>query len=113
MPTYDEVSRFLSRFFPKMDVWGILFLDRTKNQNALSELSITADIRNQIIRSIQTEDFVETVSSQLSGFGDLWVFGKDYDGITLYIKIAMGNPNDKTICISFHKAEKPIQYIFK
>ena len=113
MPTYDEVSRFLSRFFPKMDVWGILFLDRAKNQNALSELSITADIRKQIIRSILADDYVETVPSELSGFGELWVFGKEYDGITLYIKIAMGQPNDKTICISFHKAEKPIQYRFK
>ena len=113
MPTNEEVGRFLSRFFPKMDVWGILFIDRIKNQNALSELSITAEIRRQIIRSIQVEDFVERVSSDLSGFGDLWVFGKDYDGITLYIKIAMGQPNDKTICISFHKAEKPIQYRFK
>ena len=113
MPTYEEVSRFLSRFFPKMDIWGILFIDRDKNQKALSELSITADIRLQIIRSLQADDFVETIPSLFAGIGDMWVFGKDYDGNTLYIKIAMGQPNDKTICISFHKAEKPSQYKYK
>ena len=94
-------------------IWGIIFLDRDKNIEALKELSITPVIREQIIRSIQVEDFVETVESLLSGYGEMWVFGKDYDETPIYIKIALGQPNDKTICISFHKAEKPIQYRFK
>lgn len=113
MQNEDDVSRFLSHFFPKMDIWGILFLDRDKNIEALKELSITPVIREQIIRSIQVEDFVETVESLLSGYGEMWVFGKDYDETPLYIKIALGQPNDRTICISFHKAEKPIHYRFK
>ena len=62
---------------------------------------------------MQNEDDVETVESLLSGYGEMWVFGKDYDKTPLYIKIALGQPNDRTICISFHKAEKPIQYRFK
>lgn len=43
----------------------------------------------------------------------MWVFGKDYKGTELYIKIAMGQPDSKTICISFHEAEYPIQYAYK
>lgn len=43
----------------------------------------------------------------------MWVFGKDMEGKELYIKISMGMPNSKTICISFHEAEHPINYAFK
>ena len=46
-------------------------------------------------------------------FGDMWVFGKDYDGTELYIKISLGAPGSKTICISFHEAEHPLSYPFK
>lgn len=43
----------------------------------------------------------------------MWVFGKDYDGTELYIKISLGAPGSKTICISFHEAEHPLSYPFK
>ena len=46
-------------------------------------------------------------------FGDMWVFGKDCNGIDIYIKIALGEPNSNTICISFHTAEHPLKYAFK
>ena len=112
MLTRDDVQRFLSQFFPKMDIWGIIFLNREKNLEALKELSINASYREQIIRSLVVEDFVETLESTILGCGEMWVFGKDFDGKQLYIKIAMGSPNSKTICISFHVAEKPIKYNF-
>ena len=113
MLTRDDVQRFLSQFFPKMDIWGIIFLNREKNLEALKELSINASYREQIIRSLVVEDFVETLESTILGCGEMWVFGKDFDVKQLYIKIAMGSPNSKTICISFHVAEKPIKYKFK
>ena len=43
----------------------------------------------------------------------MWVFGKNFDGQELYVKVALGQPNTNTICISFHLAEKPLRYAFK
>ena len=83
--TKQEVEHFLSQFGVKFDIWGIFYLDRDKNEEAL------------------TADF----------FNEMWVFGKDMDGTELYIKIALGQPNNRTICISFHVAEHPIKYAFK
>ena len=43
----------------------------------------------------------------------MWVFGKDCDGVDVYVKIALGKPNTNTIYISFHTAEHPLKYAFK
>lgn len=110
----EEVQLFLDRFFPKFDIWGILYINRDKNIEALKFLGITSSMRDEVIRSLDANDYVETIQSlMLQSDDDLWVFGKDYDGTELYIKIAMGLPDDKTICISFHLAEHPIKYAFK
>lgn len=108
----EEVEGFLRDFMPKFDIWGIFFLFRDKNVEALKHLGITPKAREEVVRQITANDYVETVLEQLA-FGDMWVFGKDFDGTPLYIKIAMGKPNSQTICISFHAAEHPINYAFK
>ena len=91
--TEDEVQRFLNQFFPKFDIWGILYINREKNLEALKMLGITASIRDSVIRSLNSQDYVETIHSfLLNDCNDLWVFGKDYDGTELYIKIALGAP---------------------
>lgn len=108
----EEVETFLHHFFPKLSIYGIIFLHREKNVEALKQLGITPEIREKMVRTIKVDDYVETISDMAS-FGDMWVFGKDYDGNDLYIKIAMGQENNKTICISFHIAEYPLHYAFK
>ena len=107
-----EVETFLRQFMPKMDVFGIIVLNREKNQEALRLLGLTELARKEVIKTIVVEDYVETICNTVN-FGDLWVFGKDFDGSELYIKISMGRPNSKTICISFHAAEHKINYAFK
>lgn len=112
--TENEVRVFLNQFFSKFDIWGILYINREKNLEALKRLGITSAMRDAVIRSLEPSDYVETVKSlMLSGNDDLWIFGKEYDGTQLYIKIAMGILNNKTVCISFHLAEHPITYAFK
>ncbi|MBQ7686854.1 MAG: hypothetical protein IJT28_06440 [Bacteroidaceae bacterium] len=63
------------------------------------------------MRQVNSDDYVETLVADF--FDEMWVFGKDMDGTELYIKIALGQPNSRTVCISFHLAEHPIQYAFK
>lgn len=108
----DEVEKFLKHFFAKLDIWGIYFLNREKNQNALSTLGIVPQAREKYIREICGEDYVETITSAMA-FGEMWVFGKGINGREVYIKISLGNPGNKTICISFHEAENPVRYAFK
>ena len=109
--TKQEVEQFLSLFGVKFDIWGIFYLDRDKNEEALKALGITPKARDEIVRKIQTDDYVETLPADF--FNEMWVFGKDMDGTELYIKIALGQSNNRTICISFHVAEHPIKYAFK
>ena len=108
----EEVDAFLHQFLPKMDIWGIIFVDRKKNQEAMRTLGITYTASKEIIKDIHTIDYVETIIDAFS-YGDMWVFGKNFDGQELYVKVALGQPNTNTICISFHLAEKPLRYAFK
>lgn len=107
-----EVEAFIREFKPKLSIWGIIFLNREKNQEALKALGITPVAREEIIKKIEKEDYSHSIIDQTS-YGDMWVFGKDYDGTELYIKISLGIPGSNTICISFHEAEHPLDYPFK
>lgn len=107
-----EVEAFLRQFIPKLDIFGIIVLNREKNQEALRLLGLTEMARKEVIKTIEVNDYVETIRDAVS-YGDMWVFGKDLDGTELYIKIALGEPNSRTICISFHQAEHPVNYAFK
>ena len=89
--TKKDVEDFLRQFLPKMDVLGIIFLNRAKNQEALKMLGITPLARKEIIKSITSDDYIETIIDEFS-YGDMWVFGKDCEGIDLYVKIALGGP---------------------
>ena len=110
--TEAEVEKFLREFKPKFSVWGIIFLNRKKNEEALKALGITPVAREEIIKTIEKDDYSHCVIDEVS-YGDMWVFGKDYDGTELYIKISMGVTGSKTICISFHEAMHPLDYPYK
>ena len=110
--TQEHVQAFLNLFLPKFDIWGIFFINRKKNDEAIAALGITPAQRDYIIRNIEINDYIETIVDEMS-FGDMWVFGKDVSGEELYIKISLGRPNSNTICISFHRAEFPNRYAFK
>lgn len=109
--TKQEVEQFLNQFNIKFDVWGIFYLNRDKNNEALKALGITAKARDEIVRQLKSDDYVETLQADF--FNEMWVFGRDVEGSELYIKIALGQPNSNTICISFHVAEHPIKYVYK
>ena len=108
----QEVESCMRQLKTKFSLWGIIFLHRDKNVEALKLLGITPQAREEIIKEIDINDYIETIQDAFS-FGDMWVFGKDYDGTELYIKISMGSSSNSTICISFHTAEFPLKYAFK
>ncbi len=115
MVTMDDVEKFLNQFYEKLRVYDIIFRDdRGKNSQALAELEITPARRIEVIKKITVEDYSEgPIANTLNELGDLWVFGKDVKGYEVYIKISLGYPSSRTICISFHKSEYPMEYPFK
>ena len=115
MITKEEVQAFLNQFHAKMKIYGILYRDdRGKNQKTLEELEIVPSFRKVVIENLEVEDYVQgPVIDKLNRLGEMWVFGKDVKGNEVYIKISLGVPNSRTICISFHKAEHKMSYPFK
>lgn len=112
----DEVQFFLNDFFAKYRVFDILFRDRTdpKNATTLLNLEITPNKRREIIESLTVTDFYRgPLNDTLYGEASMWEFGKIYNRVEVYIKITMGQPGCSVICISFHRAERPIKYPFK
>jgi len=112
MATREEVGKFLAQFKMKLEVFGVVFLDgRDKNAQALLDLNITRIERMEVVKSIEVEDYSEgPIRDVLHDFGEMWVFGKDVNDREVYIKITMGKPNLRTICISFHAAEHPMKF---
>ena len=108
----EEVEAFLHQFKPKMDIWGIFFLNSGKNLETAIRLHLRETERKEILRNLIPEDYVETIIDALS-YGEMWVFGRDFNETELYIKISLGRPNSNTICISFHEAAYPINYAMK
>lgn len=113
--TLAEVEAFLNDFKVKMQIFDIVFRDeRNKNAQTLLDLGITPKQRRAIIENIEALDCIgEPIDDKLYGIASLWTFGKMYGDTELYIKISKGSFNNPTICISFHTAEFPLQYLFK
>jgi hypothetical protein len=110
-----EIKAFLQNFHIKMDIWGIIVRDdRGKNTQTLLDLEITKDYRNKVLKELDAEDYSEgPLEEKLHGGADMWVFGKLVKGKEIYIKITMGIPGSKVICISFHAAEHRMTYPYK
>ncbi len=115
MADKNEVELFLNDFRIKANTWGIIYRDdRGKNTQALLDLEIRPTDRTNIIKALSIEDFSEGPREEtLYGGSPMWVFGKTIKSTEVYIKITLGNPSNKIICISFHIAEYPMNYPFK
>ena len=115
MATKEQVEDFLKRLKEKIKVFDIIFRDdRGKNLQTLATLEITPTYRKKVILNIEPEEYSEgPIVDTLNKMGEMWVFGKDVKGHEVYIKITLGQPNNSTICISFHIAEHPMTYPLK
>lgn len=112
METATEVESFLNDFKVKLKHWGLEFRsDRTKNAQTLADLELTIMGCKDILGELTLGDYCEgPVPDTLHKEVPLWVFGKMIKGNEIYIKVTLGKLNSKAICISFHKAEKPLRY---
>lgn len=115
MADKSTVRSFLQKLKQIIKVWGIIFTNRPKNsiQN-LADLSITAKMREEIILSLEVEDYSEgPLRETQQGGTEMWVFGKIIKGQQIYIKVTISDVTNQAICISFHKAEYDMNFPLK
>ncbi len=115
MATKEEAEAFLMDFHQKMKIWELRVRnDRGKNSQALLDLEISAMQRMKIIEGLSIRDYADgPIIDTLNAGAPLWVFGQLVKNCLIYIKISIGPPNREVICISFHEAERPMQFPFK
>ena len=114
MGSIDDVEEFLRDFKIKMKVWDVVFTNRHKNTQTLSDLEITPIYRKRILEDLESLDYSQgPLEDNMIAEADMWVFGKLIKGQEVYIKITLGNVNLSVVCISFHLAEHPMNYPLK
>ena len=111
--TIEDVKSFLNRMHVKVDIYGMVFADRHRCQETMRMLVINEVVAKHIVMALDATDFSKYFDDTTQWGCDLWAFGKDIKGEEIYIKIGLGLPNRQTVCVSFHKADFPIQYPFK
>ena len=117
MCTKREVEEFLKDFTFKLGFWGLLIrTDRTnpKNIETILALGLKRTHIKEILGQLKPEDYSQgPLPDTLYHQSPMWVFGKIVREKEIYIKIQMGPPNSETVCISFHFAERKMNYPFK
>jgi hypothetical protein len=111
-----EIEGFLKDFKFKLGFWGLLMQNRTnlKNFQTLTDLEFQVEHVKMVLKELELKDYSEgPLEDTLYKGPEMWVFGKTIKKREVYIKITMGQPSDKVICISFHFAENPITYPYK
>lgn len=116
MATETEIELFLKDFKFKLDFWGLLFQNRLnkKNFQTLTDLELNVEDVKKELRALGVANYSEgPLPDKLYNGAPMWVFGKMVSKREIYIKITMGQPNDKVICISFHFPEHAMTYPYK
>ena len=108
------VSQFLKDFKDLTYEKGLLVTVRVKNTRALLDLGLTGKQREEILLGLEVSDYCSGPTKDIYRPGDYWEFGKQIDGIEIYIKlkIAAQHRDEHALCLSFHKAEYPLKYHF-
>lgn len=75
------------------------------------DLEIPPNKRTEIIMALKSEDFYRIEEGKYQEQFEMYAFGKMLKDNEIYIKISITERS--VICISFHKAEFPIDYPFK
>lgn len=100
--------------------------NRQENISFINEYNIRSDKQKTILLHLQAEDFCHTLQNTKLGFEhevlyvfvpQVQLFGGDgeEETVDVYTKfniIEMTNKN-RTVVISFHKRNKPIEYLFR
>jgi hypothetical protein len=110
--TQIPVALFLREFKELVQDNGLYVINRQENQQALADLGLTRQQREEIILSLTVEDYCSGPEPDRDQPGEIWVFGKPEAGQELYIKLKIAVAGYQKIakCISFHTANYILCY---
>lgn len=110
----EYVRQFLKELKWLIDESGLIVADRVKNRDALLELGLTARQREEIVLSLSVQDYCSGPTADEYEPGQYYVFGNKADGVEIYIKLKISESSgaEYAVCLSFHKAERPLIYPF-
>ena len=113
--TKEDAENFLCRFKEKKKVFDIAFDRKTKNIQGYLDLDITPAAREIYIEKLTADEYSSgpNEDTHTPGSPDYWVFGSIIKNKEVYIKLTMGQENNRVVCMSFHIAEGPMSYPFK
>ena len=115
MATEGEIEFFLRDFKYKLGFWGLFIRsDRVKNFKTLTVLEFRVEDVKKELNELSVVHYSEgPVKETLYQSADMWIFGKMIQSKEVYIKISIGQPSDKVICISFHFSDYAMTYPYK
>lgn len=101
-------------------------ISRQENMNFIYEYNISSQKQRDILLELQATDFCHSLKSTKKGFEDeiLYVFSlniwlshieRQKEKVAIYLKFnLLEQPaNTRLVVISFHKCNRPINYVFK
>jgi len=109
---WNKVVCFLKEFKSIAASSGIQVIPRRINNEALIYLEITRTIRDDIILSLEPNNFCKGPQPDRDMPGELWFFGSTISGKEIYIKLKIADAGGVKIakCLSFHAAEHKLRY---
>jgi hypothetical protein len=83
-----------------------------KNKEGLLELGLTRTQREEIILSLSVTDYNSGPIKDKLNPGYYWVFGKQIEGIEVYIKLKIIEERgvEYAVCFSFHRSESSLKH---
>ena len=113
----EEVELFLKNVREKMEFHptGIVFRPRDKNLDTLAALDIIPGHRNEVIRKLTAQNYMggPKNDTEAPAKPNYYEFGVMIKNREVYIKLSTGLYGKPVDCMSFHIAERKIQYPLK
>ena len=111
----DQIREFLMEFKEIVVKRGLDVIPRTENIEALVALGLTKKDRKNEILSLSVSDYCSGPEPDVDRPGHVWVFGKEINGMNVYMKLKIAQVNEEKIakCLSFHIAKFPLCFPYK
>jgi len=109
----SQVRSFLKDFKELMGQGRYYVLDHEKTKQTLIQLGLNYRQLDELIHSLELEDYSSGPTPDQYKPGIYWVFGKNLEEIEIYIKLKIvtyRNGDEQAICISFHRSERSLKY---
>ena len=127
--TRDEIAEYLNTVRGCVENGNFTILQgrtRQKNVHFIRQYNIRYEMQKNIIKNLRVEDFcyslvstnVQHLGSLLYVFApqvDLFNIDSDVENVSIYIKIEICETSTgrRTVAVSFHEIERPIEYAFR